>query len=43
MNKQYSNEEKNELIAECQHWIKKGKSISSFTQKRGVPKGTFYC
>ena len=43
MNKQYSKEEKKQLIAECQQWIAEGKSISSFAQERGVPKGTLYC
>jgi transposase-like protein len=43
MNKQYSKEEKKQLIAECQQWIEKGKSISSFAQEKGIPKGTLYC
>ena len=42
MNKQYSLEEKQELIAQCQEWVAEGKSKLSFAQLKGIPKGTVY-
>ena len=42
MNKQYNLEEKNALIAECQEWVAMGKSVLSFAQLKGIPKGTLY-
>ena len=42
MNKQYDLEEKQEIIAECQKWVARGKSILSFAQLKGIPKGTVY-
>ncbi len=43
MNRKYSTEERNELIAECKDWMEKGKSISSFAEEKGIAKGTVYC
>jgi transposase-like protein len=43
MNKQYSKEERKELIVECKDWMAKGKSVSSFAKDKGVPSGTLYC
>ena len=43
MNKQYSAEEKAQLIVECKEWIARGNSISSFCLAKGIPKGTVYC
>jgi len=42
MNKQYSKEEKAELTAECKGWIAMGKSVTSFAQSKGIPKGTVF-
>ena len=42
MNKQYSKEEKLQLVAECTSWIAKGKSVTSFAQSKGIPKGTVF-
>ncbi|MDD4220543.1 MAG: hypothetical protein PHR10_10230 [Sphaerochaetaceae bacterium] len=43
MNKQYSKEMRSQLIAECREWVGMGKSISSFAEEKGIPKGTLYC
>lgn len=40
MNKQYSAEEKAQLIVECKDWVARGRSISSFALDTGIPKGT---
>jgi hypothetical protein len=42
MNKQYSAEEKSQLIVECKDWIVRGRSISSFCLAKSIPKGTMY-
>lgn len=42
MNKQYNPKEKKELIDECNEWVAEGKSILSFAQLKGIPKGTIY-
>lgn len=42
MNKQYSAEEKAQLIRECKDWVARGRSISSFALDTGIPKGTLY-
>jgi transposase-like protein len=42
VNKQYDLEEKKEIIAECQKWVAMGKSVTSFAQLKGIPKGTVY-
>ena len=42
MNKQYSAEEKSQLIVECKDWIVRGRSISSFCLAKKIPLGTMY-
>ena len=42
MNKQYSAEEKAQLIVECKDWIVRGRSISSFCLAKKIPLGTMY-
>jgi len=42
MNKQYTKEEKKQQISECKEWVHTGKSVKSFAEKKGIPRGTMY-